>query len=72
MREVIVSNKKLAQRLAEFENKAELMSLKHDILEHNTRVQLKQVFDAIRELMAPPEPTKKRSIGFVTPDEAPT
>jgi hypothetical protein len=72
LREVIVSNKELAQRLDELENKAELMSLKHDTFEHNTRVQLKQVFDAIRELMTPPEPAKKRSIGFVTPDEAPT
>ena len=30
----------------------------------NTRVQLKQVFDAIRERMTPPDPPK-RSIGFV-------
>ena len=72
LREVIASNKELAQRLDELENNAELMSLKHDTFEHNTRVQLKQVFDAIRELMTPPEPAKKRSIGFVTPDEAPT
>jgi hypothetical protein len=71
LREVIVSNKELAQRLDELENKAELMSLKHDTFEHNTRVQLKQVFDAIRELMAQPEPAKKRATGFVTPDDAP-
>lgn len=71
LREVIVSNKELAQRLDALENKAELMSLKHDTFEHNTRVQLKQVFDAIRELMTPPEPAKKRPIGFVTPDDAP-
>jgi hypothetical protein len=66
LREVIVSNKTLAQRLDDLENKAELMSLKNDTFEHNTRVQLKQVFDAIRELMAPPEPVQKRPIGFVT------
>jgi hypothetical protein len=70
LREVIVSNKELAQRLDELENKADLMELKHDTFEHNTRVQLKQVFEAIRELMIPPEiePTK-RSIGFIEQEE---
>jgi hypothetical protein len=71
LREVIVSNKELALRLDELENKAELMSVQHDTFAHNTRVQLKQVFDAIRELMTPVEPPKKRSIGFVTPEEKP-
>ena len=71
LREVIVSNKALAQRLDELENKAKLLSLKNDTFEHSTRVQLKQVFDAIRELMTAPGPAKKRPIGFVTPDEAP-
>lgn len=71
LREVIVSNKELALRLDELENKAELMSLKHDTFEHNTRVQLKQVFDAIRELMAPPDRGTKRPIGFITPEDAP-
>jgi hypothetical protein len=32
---------------------------------------LKQVFEAIRELMTPPDTVKKRPIGFVTPDEKP-
>jgi hypothetical protein len=71
LREVIVSNKEVAQRLNELEQTAELISLRHGTLEHNTRVQFKQVFDAIRELMAPPEPARRRPIGFVTPDEAP-
>lgn len=71
LREMIVTNKEVAQRLDELENKADLLELKHDTFEHNTRVQLKQVFDAIRELMAAPEPEapKKRGIGFVMPDE---
>jgi hypothetical protein len=72
LREVIVSHKDLAQRLNELERKAELASMKHDNFAHNTRAQLRQVFDAIRELMAPPEPVKKRPIGFVTADETPT
>lgn len=71
LREVLVSNKELALRLDELENQAELMSLKHDTFEHNTRVQLKQVVDAIRELMAPPAPVGRRPIGFVTPEDKP-
>ena len=69
LREMILSNKELALRLDDLENKAELMELKHDTFEHNTRVQLKQVFDAIRELMQPPQPAQKRSIGFVEPED---
>ena len=34
----------------------------------HTRAQLKQVFDALRELTAPPEPPK-RPIGFVHPED---
>jgi hypothetical protein len=71
LREVFASNKELALRLDELENKTELMSLQHDTFAHNTRVQLKQVFEAIRELMTPPSPPTKRSIGFVTPEEKP-
>lgn len=73
LRELALSNKDLAQRLNELENKTDLMELKHDTFEHNTRVQLKQVFEAIRELMTipEPEPVKKRSIGFIDQDETP-
>jgi hypothetical protein len=71
LRELVLSNKDLAQRLTEQENKADLMELKHDTFEHNTRVQLKKMFEAIRELMKQPElePVKKRSIGFIELDE---
>jgi hypothetical protein len=72
LREMIASNKELTLRLDELENKADLMELKHDTFAHNTRVQLKQIFDAIRDLMTPPASPPKRSIGFVTPDDAPT
>jgi hypothetical protein len=71
LREVIVSNKELAARLDDLENKSDLMSLQHDTFAHNTRVQLKQIFDAIRELMAPPPLPPKRPIGFVTPEDVP-
>lgn len=72
LREIIVTNKEVAQRLDELENKADLIELKHDTFAHNTRVQLKQIFEAMRELMAAPEPEppKKRAIGFVTPEDA--
>jgi hypothetical protein len=69
LREVLATHKELAVRLAELESKTELLALKHDTLADNTRAQLKQVFEAIRQLMAPPEPAKKQPIGFVTPKE---
>lgn len=71
LREVIVSNKELSLRLDELESRADLMSLQHDTLESSTHLQLKQVFDAIRALMASPEPVQKHPIGFVTHAEAP-
>jgi hypothetical protein len=43
----------------------------HDSFSHTTRTQLKQVFDALRQLMVPPEPPK-RPIGFVTPQDKST
>jgi len=69
LRETVVSNKELALRLDELESKTELISLKHDTLENKTCIQLKEIVDVIRKLMAPPIPAVKRSIGFVTPDE---
>ena len=58
----------LAKRLAELEDKTEAIAMQHDTFSRNTRSQLKQVFDALRELMTPPEPPK-RPIGFVTPED---
>jgi len=52
LRALIASNKDLAKRLDELEKKYD--------------AQFKVVFDAIRELMTPPE-TKRRRIGFSTP-----
>ncbi len=43
----------------------------HDSFSHTTRTQLKQVFDALRQLMVPPDPPK-RPIGFVTPQDKST
>jgi len=71
LREVLASHRDLAQKLAELEQTTEALSLRHDTFAHNTRVQLKQVFDAIRELMEPADTVKKQPIGFVRPEEKP-
>ena len=61
----------MAKRLDALEMKTEHLELSHDTFSRNTRLQLKKVFDALRELMTPPEPVK-RPIGFMTPpDNAP-
>lgn len=69
LREILAQHKDLAAKLEELESKTEGLALKHDTLAANTRMQMRQLFEAIRELMTPLEPTKKRPIGFVT-DEA--
>jgi hypothetical protein len=58
----------LAKRLAELEHATEALAMSHDTLNRNTRAQFKQVFDALRQLMTPPDPPK-RPIGFVTPQD---
>lgn len=68
LREMAVTHGDLAQRLDELEQKTEALALSHDTFNRNTRLQLKQVFEALRELMTPPEP-KKRPIGFVHSEE---
>ena len=47
---MLASNAELARKLAALERKYD--------------AQFKVVFDAIRELMSPPEPKRKRPIGF--------
>ena len=71
LRELAMTHHDLAKQLNALEEKTSLMAMQHDSFARNTRVQLKQVFDAIRELMTPPEPTKKRPIGFITGEEKP-
>ena len=50
LRQLLATNVELARKLATLERKYD--------------AQFKIVFDAIRELMTPPEPRKKRPIGF--------
>lgn len=56
----------LAKRLAETEQKTEALAMNHDTFSRNTLNHLKEILDALCELVTPPEPPK-RSIGFVTP-----
>ena len=50
LRQMLASNAELSRKLATLEKKYD--------------IQFKAVFDAIRQLMTPVEPRKKRSIGF--------
>jgi len=54
LRRILSSHADLARKLAALEKKYD--------------AQFKVVFEAIRELMAPPEPPKKRRIGFLSGD----
>ncbi|MEQ1879715.1 MAG: ORF6N domain-containing protein [Burkholderiales bacterium] len=56
LRELIASNKELAAKLDQLERKLST----HDQA-------ITEIMHAIRELMRPPEPAKKRPIGFITP-----
>lgn len=67
VRELANTQSDLAKRLNELEEKTEVLAMQQDNFAHNTRAQLKQVFEAIRELMTPPE-APKRPIGFVKPE----
>ncbi len=55
LRQMLASNAELARKL--------------EALERKYDAQFKVVFDAIRELMTPPEPRKKRPIGFAPWEE---
>jgi hypothetical protein len=68
LRALAATHSDLAKRLAELEDKTETLAMQHDTFSRNTRSQLKQVFDALSELVTPPD-TPKRPIGFVLPDD---
>ena len=64
LREVLASNKELALKLSELESRIGRKLDSHDQA-------IAGILNAIRELMRPPEPAKKRSIGFVNHEEKP-
>ena len=51
--------------------KTESLEMSHDNFSRNTRLQLRQLLGAVRELTAPPEPPK-RPIGFLTHEDKKT
>ena len=55
LRQMLATSKKLEQKLSELEQKYD--------------EQFKIVFDAIRQLMSPPDPKHKRTIGFIWEQE---
>lgn len=68
LREAAAGHQDLAKQLADLQDKTESLAAQHDSFSQTTRAQLKQVFDALRQLMVPPDPPK-RPIGFVTPQD---
>lgn len=68
VRALAATHADLAQRLAELEDRTETLATSHDALGRSTRAQLRQIFDALRALMTPPDPPK-RPMGFVTDKE---
>jgi ORF6N domain len=68
VRSMAATHQDLAKQLSELQDKTESLAMQHDVFSRSTRNQLKQVFDALRELMTPAEPPK-RPIGFVTPED---
>jgi hypothetical protein len=71
LRQAASLHEDLAKRLAEIEEKTERLESSHDTFSRNTRNQLRQVFEAIRELTMPPDPPK-RPMGFVTSEDKKT
>jgi len=67
VRSIAATHQDLARQLSELQDKTEALAMQHGTFSRNTRAQLKQVFDTLRELMTPPEPPK-RLIGFITPE----
>ena len=55
-------------RLRELVGHNEVLARRIDALESKYDRQFKVVFDAIRELMTPPQPARRRRIGFVQSD----
>lgn len=70
LREAVSTNADVVKRLNELEMKTESLELSHDTFSRNTRLQLRQLLDAVRELTTPPDPPK-RPIGFITPEDKP-
>ena len=71
LREAAALHADLAQRLTELELKTESLELAHDTFSQSTRMQLRQLLEAVRHLTMQPDPPPKRPIGFVPPQDKP-
>ena len=74
LRQVSAVHADLAKRLTELELTTERLELSYDTFSRNTRNQLRQVFEALRELADKVTPTEspeppKRPIGFITQED---
>jgi len=58
----------LAKRLTQLEERTERLELSHDTFSSSTHHRLKQLLDAVHQLMIPPDPPK-RPIGFIQHQE---
>ena len=64
LRDAAILHKDLAERLKQLEEKTGALDARYDNFSQTTRVQLRQVFDALKELMTPAE-LPKLPIGFM-------
>lgn len=72
LRKIAISNKELAHRLDLLESHTENLLQRHNALDTATKNKFKQILDAMRVLMEPPELPKRRPMGFITPSEEPS
>jgi ORF6N domain-containing protein len=66
LRETLATHKDLARKLDQLERKTEALAFQHNAFAAETRVQFKEVIEALRRLMSSPAPSR-RPIGFVMP-----
>ncbi len=66
LRESYLAQKDLTHKLHDLERRVEQLAMGQERLSSHARAQFQQVFEALRALMASPEPMDKRPIGFVT------
>jgi arsenate reductase-like glutaredoxin family protein len=69
IRAMAATHQDLAKQLTELQDKTESLAMSHETFSRNTKVQLREVFETLRELMTPPA-LPKRPIGFVHPQDA--
>lgn len=75
LRQALLQHHDLAHKLESLENEILRLGLQHENLASTVKASNKkhtalfqEVFDTLRELMTPPDPPKKRPIGFLTPE----